>query len=133
LQQVDPRSAARLKPGDSQRIQRALEVFELAGTPLSALLEAASASPTPLRTIAWMPSDRATLHQRIEARFDSMLAAGFLDEVRGLRDRGDLDPGLPSMRSVGYRRPGITWKAQPRSTSSAPPPSRPAASWPSGR
>jgi len=104
LQQVDPRSAARVKPGDSQRIQRALEVFELAGTPLSALLEAASASPTPLRTIAWMPSDRATLHQRIEARFDSMLAAGFLDEVRGLRDRGDLDPGLPSMRSVGYRQ-----------------------------
>jgi len=104
LQQVDPRSAARISAGDAQRIQRALEVFELAHTPLSDLLEASSASPTPLQTIAWMPSDRAQLHRSIEARFDAMLGAGFLDEVRALRDRGDLNSALPSMRSVGYRQ-----------------------------
>jgi tRNA dimethylallyltransferase len=104
LQRIDPRAAARIRCSDSQRIQRALEVFELTGTPLSDLLDAAAASPTPVQTIAWMPLDRAQLHQRIEARFDSMLAAGFLDEVRALRGRADLNPDLPSMRSVGYRQ-----------------------------
>jgi tRNA dimethylallyltransferase len=104
LREVDPRSAERLSPGDRQRIQRALEVYELSGEPMSDLLQAAASEPTPLLTIAWMPSDRAELHRRIEGRFDSMLAAGFLDEVRGLLARGDLHPDLPSMRSVGYRQ-----------------------------
>ena len=101
---IDPPTAARLSPGDRQRIQRALEVYELTGEPMSDLLQAAQVDPTALLTIAWMPSDRAELHRRIEARFDAMLAAGFLDEVRGLRARGDLNPELPSMRSVGYRQ-----------------------------
>ena len=104
LRAIDPRTAARLAPTDSQRIQRALEVFELTGEPLSELQQASGEDPTPLGTIAWMPSDRAELHRRIEARFDSMLAAGLLDEVRGLRQRADLNPALPSMRSVGYRQ-----------------------------
>jgi tRNA dimethylallyltransferase len=104
LRAIDPRTAARLAPTDSQRIQRALEVFELAGEPLSALQQACAEDPTPLVTIAWMPSDRAELHRRIEARFDSMLASGLLEEVRRLRERGDLNPALPSMRSVGYRQ-----------------------------
>jgi tRNA dimethylallyltransferase len=104
LREVDPPTAERLSPADGQRIQRALEVYELAGEPLSSLLQGAAADPMPLVTIGWMPSDRAELHRRIEARFDSMLAAGLLEEVRGLRARGDLEPGLPSMRSVGYRQ-----------------------------
>jgi len=104
LQAIDPATAARLSPADSQRIQRALEVWELTGETMSSLLQAAAADPTALATIAWMPSDRAQLHRRIEERFDSMLAAGLLDEVRALRGRGDLGPGLPSMRSVGYRQ-----------------------------
>jgi tRNA dimethylallyltransferase len=104
LQAIDPHTAARLSPSDGQRIQRALEVFELSGEPLSSLLEAAGAEPTPLAVIAWMPSERAELHRRIEARFDSMLQAGLLDEVRALRARGDLNAALPSMRSVGYRQ-----------------------------
>ncbi|HEX4585412.1 MAG TPA: tRNA (adenosine(37)-N6)-dimethylallyltransferase MiaA [Burkholderiaceae bacterium] len=104
LQAIDPRTAARLSPADSQRIQRALEVYELAGEPLSDLLQASAPDPTPFVTIAWMPPDRAQLNQPIQRRFDAMLAAGFLDEVRALRDRGDLNPGLPSVRSVGYRQ-----------------------------
>ena len=104
LREIDPPTAARLSPGDRQRIQRALEVYELTGEPMSDLLQAAQVDPTALLTIAWMPSDRAELHRRIEARFDAMLATGFLDEVRGLRARGDLNPELPSMRSVGYRQ-----------------------------
>src|SRR6266403_421862 len=104
LREVDPRTAQRLSPADGQRIQRALEVYELTGEPLSDLLQGAAADPMPLATIGWMPSDRAELHRRIEARFDSMLAAGLLEEVRALRARGDLDPGLPSIRSVGYRQ-----------------------------
>src|SRR5437879_5526436 len=104
LRDVDPRTAQRLSPADGQRIQRALEVYELTGEPLSDLLQGAAADPMPLATIGWMPSDRAELHRRIEARFDSMLAAGLLEEVRALRARGDLDPGLPSIRSVGYRQ-----------------------------
>jgi tRNA dimethylallyltransferase len=104
LREVDPVTAARLTPADAQRIQRALEVFELTGEPLSGLLHSCATDPTPLLTIAWLPSDRAELHRRIHARFEAMLAAGFLDEVRALRARGDLGPALPSMRSVGYRQ-----------------------------
>ncbi len=104
LAQVDPATAARVPPNDSQRIQRALEIFELTGTPMSALIATTHAPPLHLATIALLPADRAQLHRRIEARFDAMLAAGFLDEVRALISRGDLNPSLPSMRSVGYRQ-----------------------------
>ena len=106
LAAVDPPTAARLEPGDAQRIQRALEVHALTGRPMSAQLGATrAASPRPrLATIALEPSDRAALHARIARRFESMLAAGFVDEVRTLRARGDLRPEMPSMRCVGYRQ-----------------------------
>jgi tRNA dimethylallyltransferase len=103
LREVDPAAAARLPPNDSQRIQRALEVFELTGTPLSRLQGSPQGPRLHLLTIALLPQDRAELHRRIERRFDEMLAAGLLDEVRGLAARG-LDAELPSLRSVGYRQ-----------------------------
>jgi tRNA dimethylallyltransferase len=104
LARIDPATAARLPPNDSQRIQRALEVFELTGSPMSALLDAPPRSDLRLPAIGLLPADRALLHRRIEQRFDAMLAAGFLDEVRALMARGDLDPDSPSQRSVGYRQ-----------------------------
>ena len=109
LAAVDPVTAARLAPNDSQRIQRALEVFMLTGQPMSALLAAPPlrddlASRYRFVPIALEPSDRSVLHARIERRFDAMLADGFIDEVKRLRARGDLNPGLPSMRCVGYRQ-----------------------------
>jgi tRNA dimethylallyltransferase len=104
LRQVDPATAQRLAPADRQRISRALEVHALAGKPLSELQSRTPAGARDLRTIALMPGDRAQLHQRIAQRFDAMLAAGFLDEVRALRARGDLHPDLPALRSVGYRQ-----------------------------
>jgi tRNA dimethylallyltransferase len=104
LAAVDPVTADRLEPNDSQRIQRALEVFEVSGIPLSQLQRAQQRPALALATIALLPDDRAELHRRIERRFDAMLAQGLLDEVRALRARGDLDPELPSMRSVGYRQ-----------------------------
>ncbi|GIL05278.1 MAG: tRNA dimethylallyltransferase [Betaproteobacteria bacterium] len=104
LARVDPTAAARLPPNDSQRIQRALEVFELTGVPLSQLQANPQRPLLALATIALIPPDRKELHRRIEHRFDAMLAAGFLDEVRALMARGDLNPDLPSMRSVGYRQ-----------------------------
>ncbi|WP_296658705.1 tRNA (adenosine(37)-N6)-dimethylallyltransferase MiaA [Paraburkholderia sp.] len=109
LAAVDPATAARLAPNDSQRIQRALEVFMLTGQPMSALL-AAPATRTDAAAhyrfvpVALEPSDRSVLHARIAQRFDAMLAAGFIDEVKALRARGDLHPGLASMRCVGYRQ-----------------------------
>jgi tRNA dimethylallyltransferase len=104
LAAIDPTTAARLPPNDRQRIQRALEIFELTGAPMSRLTTATETSPLRLQTIALLPAERAELHRHIETRFDAMLAAGFLDEVRALMARGDLDPDLPSMRSVGYRQ-----------------------------
>lgn len=104
---VDPATAARLAPNDAQRIQRALEVFTLTSQPMSVLLAAHErGADTPYRfvPVALEPSDRAVLHERIAQRFDAMLAAGFVDEVRRLRARGDLNPSLPSMRCVGYRQ-----------------------------
>jgi tRNA dimethylallyltransferase len=103
LREVDPATAARLPPNDSQRIQRALEVFELTGKPLSQLQGTSPGPGLHLLTIALLPEDRGELHRRIERRFDEMLAAGLLDEVRRLMARG-LDADLPSMRSVGYRQ-----------------------------
>ena len=106
LQAVDPVTAARLAPGDSQRIGRALEVWTITGQPLSAFHQGTKPK-TPrwhIPVISLEPLDRAWLHERIAQRFDAMLAAGFLDEVRALRARGDLNPDLPSMRCVGYRQ-----------------------------
>ena len=105
LAQVDPLTAARLAPADSQRIQRALEVYRASGLPLSHF-HARSAAPAPstVPLISLEPQDRAWLHTRIAQRFDAMLAAGFIDEVRALRARGDLHADLPSMRCVGYRQ-----------------------------
>jgi tRNA dimethylallyltransferase len=119
LAQVDPATAARLAPNDAQRIQRALEIFMLSGRPMSALLAErrhdrsheeghdhghGGAAAYRFVPIALEPSDRAVLHERIARRFDTMLAAGFIDEVTRLRARDDLDPRLPSMRCVGYRQ-----------------------------
>ncbi len=109
LQTLDPVTAARLKPNDVQRIQRALEIHALTGQPMSSLLALAAPVRLPfsLLPISLEPSDRAVLHARIAARFDAMLADsehGLLAEVTALRARGDLHAGLPSMRCVGYRQ-----------------------------
>jgi tRNA dimethylallyltransferase len=102
---VDPVSAARIRPGDSQRIQRALEVFELSGRPLSELQQHKTTGYAGgIDKILLAADDRAALHQRIAERFMAMLEQGFIDEVEGLRRRGDLDLSLPSMRCVGYRQ-----------------------------
>ncbi|RQP25874.1 tRNA (adenosine(37)-N6)-dimethylallyltransferase MiaA [Piscinibacter terrae] len=107
LREVDPITAARLKPGDSQRIQRALEVLRISGRPLSSFhSEKAPRDAPPL--ISLEPESRAWLHERIAQRFDAMLDHGFIDEVKRLRARGDLTPELPSMRCVGYRQ---AWEA----------------------
>ena len=106
LQRVDPATAARLAPHDAQRIQRALEVWMSTGRPLSAFHARSAARPDagrwPLITLE--PDSRAWLHERIARRFDAMLAAGFVDEVRRLRQRPALQPQMPSMRCVGYRQ-----------------------------
>jgi tRNA dimethylallyltransferase len=105
LARVDPATARRLAPNDSQRIERALEVYRVTGTPLSALQTAAPAAlPFRLSSFALMPEDRAALHARIAERFDAMLKQGLVEEVRALRQRYALHPGLPSMRCVGYRQ-----------------------------
>jgi tRNA dimethylallyltransferase len=107
LAQVDPVTAARLAPQDSQRIQRALEVWESSGQPLSSFHASDNKTASAVEggvLFSLEPTDRAWLHTRIAERFDAMLAAGFLDEVRALRARGDLSTDLPSMRCVGYRQ-----------------------------
>jgi tRNA dimethylallyltransferase len=110
LVEVDPITAARLQPNDSQRIQRALEVWRATGTPLSALHRRAQreAPPPDGALVALEPASRAWLHARIAHRFGAMLANGFLDEVRRLRANPALHPDLPSMRCVGYRQ---AWEA----------------------
>ena len=111
LSRVDPAAAARIGPGDAQRIQRALEVFALSGRPISAWQRDRPPPRLPLRVLKLVlaPGERATLHARIARRFDAMLQAGFLDEVRGLRAlpqlRGHPAPlDLPALRAVGYRQ-----------------------------
>lgn len=109
LARFDPATAARLKPNDSQRIQRAHEIYRLTGQPMSALLALATPVDLPftLLPIGLEPSHRAILHTRIADRFDAMLnpdQPNLLDEVRALRRRTDLHPALPSMRCVGYRQ-----------------------------
>jgi tRNA dimethylallyltransferase len=110
LAAVDAPTAARLAPQDAQRIQRALEVFRLTGRPLSDWHQGATRQPglQPDLFLSLEPADRGWLHARIAERFDAMLAAGLLDEVRRLRARGDLHADLPSMRCVGYRQ---AWEA----------------------
>jgi tRNA dimethylallyltransferase len=106
LRRVDPETAARLKPNDAQRIQRALEVFRISGKPMSHLLGGGKPAGLPFRLIelALVPSDRGALHQRIEARFDAMLKDGLVEELQLLRERHALRSTLPSMRCVGYRQ-----------------------------
>jgi len=105
LARVDPDSAARIKPTDSQRVQRALEVYEIAAQPMSALQGQRPAGyGGEIEKIILVPGERKLLHQRIEKRFLAMLEQGFIDEVEGLRQRGDLSLSLPSMRCVGYRQ-----------------------------
>lgn len=113
LRALDPATAARLAPNDAQRINRALEIIELSGKPMSELLAKRDQAELPfeLLSFALEPSDRGVLHARIAARFDQMLGTrddeGIVAEVARLRARGDLHPGLPSMRCVGYRQ---TWE-----------------------
>lgn len=105
LSAVDPEAAARIHPNDAQRIQRALEVWELTGQSLSELQRAGRQRlPWPIGKWVLMPEARADLHRRIARRFDQMLAQGFIDEVAVLRRRPDLHRDLPAMRSVGYRQ-----------------------------
>ncbi|WP_428507796.1 tRNA (adenosine(37)-N6)-dimethylallyltransferase MiaA [Roseateles sp.] len=107
LARLDPATAARLAPLDSQRIQRALEVCQLAGRPMSELHQQRSEGVDwPL--ISLEPSDRAWLHRRLDQRFEQMLKDGLVEEVKALRARGDLSLDLPSMRCVGYRQ---SWEA----------------------
>ncbi|MEQ9108273.1 MAG: tRNA (adenosine(37)-N6)-dimethylallyltransferase MiaA [Limnobacter sp.] len=104
LAMVDPLTAARLKPNDSQRLQRALEVFQITGKPLSAFHVRDQQADVAIPTLAIEPSDRAVLHKRIEARFHAMLEQGLIEEVIELRHNYVLDETMPSMRCVGYRQ-----------------------------
>jgi len=111
LAEVDPEAASRIHATDAQRIQRALEVFRLTSKPISAWQREAHGERLPAKVLKLVlaPRDRATLHARIEARFDAMLAAGFLDEVRALRAMPELQShprplDLPALRAVGYRQ-----------------------------
>ncbi|MDO8786789.1 MAG: tRNA (adenosine(37)-N6)-dimethylallyltransferase MiaA [Sulfuritalea sp.] len=106
LARLDPETAARLKPNDAQRIQRAVEVLRLSGRTLGSFFaeQKNGALPFRLLTLALVPADRSELHRRIGQRFDAMLTSGLVDEVRMLRQKYRLDAGLPSMRCVGYRQ-----------------------------
>ena len=106
LQKIDPESAQRINEHDPQRIQRALEVYEITGVAMSELMTAgrANALPNPIKKILLLPEDRAELHKRIKSRYLAMLDAGLVDEVRTLYGRGDLSLDVPAMRLVGYRQ-----------------------------
>lgn len=106
LQQIDPMAAQRIHPNDPQRMQRALEVFELTGRTMTELWQEQKQSSLPYEVtqLCVMPQERKILHQRIEQRFHLMLAQGFEAEVRALWDRGDLNSQQPSVRCVGYRQ-----------------------------
>ena len=105
LEKIDPVAAARIHPRDPQRIQRALEVFRLTGTPMTTLIEKTQKkSDDPLLKLVLRPGDREELHQRIERRFMAMLEQGLMEEVARLFDRGDLHDDLPALRAVGYRQ-----------------------------
>ncbi|MDB5847011.1 MAG: tRNA ((37)-N6)-dimethylallyltransferase MiaA [Rhodoferax sp.] len=131
LAAVDPVTAARLAPADAQRIQRALEVYRVSGQPLSSFhsggAEADAGRARAITMVSLEPDDRAWLHARIAQRFDSMLNEGLLDEVRGLRARGDLHHDLPSMRCVGYRQAWTLLDELAASATASPSPARLAA------
>lgn len=106
LAKIDPEAAARINENDPQRIQRALEVYEITGKTMSALLSEGRkhAFPYPIKKIILSPKDRSLLHERVKQRFLAMLDSGLVDEVETLYRRGDLSLSLPSMRLVGYRQ-----------------------------
>ena len=106
LAEVDPESARRLAPNDSQRLQRALEVYELTGRSMTELWAEQQSQTLPYQVLnlAVMPDSRQVLHERIALRFEQMVQQGFIDEVQALYARGDLDPQMPSVRCVGYRQ-----------------------------
>ncbi|SNX27981.1 tRNA dimethylallyltransferase [Polynucleobacter meluiroseus] len=112
LAQVDPITAERLMPNDSQRVQRALEVYEITGKPMSSLFAASpsadgregSAIPEWINLVSLEPNDRARLHLQLENRFDEMLSGGLLEEVEKLRTNTKLNADLPAIRAVGYRQ-----------------------------
>ncbi|MEM6819998.1 MAG: tRNA (adenosine(37)-N6)-dimethylallyltransferase MiaA [Pseudomonadota bacterium] len=106
LTRVDPDAAAKIAPNDAQRIQRALEVYRLTGRPISALQAGPSASDNDWTVVrmALLTNDRAVLHERIRQRFDQMLSAGFVEEVRALLQRPGIHRDLPGLRAVGYRQ-----------------------------
>lgn len=107
LKAIDPKAALRIHPNDPQRLQRALEVYEITGHSMTALQQ--QSPPEEMRSVRWINiainfDDRSVLHQRIADRFEGMLQAGLVEEVELLYRRGDLNPDLPSIRSVGYRQ-----------------------------
>lgn len=104
LSEVDPQTAQRLKPTDTQRITRAIEVYELTGKPLSVFFQEKRVPPLELKVFGLMPEDRSILHGLIQQRFDKMLDDGFLDEVKALRQIPGMNENRPSMRCVGYRQ-----------------------------
>lgn len=104
LKTIDPLTAERLKPGDTQRISRAIEVYEMSGRPISSFYTDQKPPDLKLRSFALLPPDRAELHRRIAQRFDQMLEAGFIDEVKRLRETPGLTTNYASMRCVGYRQ-----------------------------
>tara|TARA_A100001037_G_scaffold297361_1_gene319269 strand:+ start:32 stop:1006 length:975 start_codon:yes stop_codon:yes gene_type:complete len=110
LREIDPEAARKIHPNNTQRLKRAIEVYRLSGTPISAYWKAQTASDAISRlqakilSVALIPEDRAVWHDKIEARFVQMLSDGFIGEVEELKSRGGLNKGLPSMRSVGYRQ-----------------------------
>lgn len=112
LVKVDPLTAERLQPNDSQRVQRALEVYQITGKPMSALLadspsedgREGSAIPGWINLVSLEPSDRSRLHQNLEKRFDEMMANGLIEEVQALKKNQELHADLPAIRSVGYRQ-----------------------------
>ena len=108
LRELDPITAERLNPNDTQRVQRAMEIILLSGQPMSSQLDKADKPELPfeLMSLALEPSDRKLLHDRIAQRFDAMLSArpGLIEETAALKQRSDLHIGLPSIRCVGYRQ-----------------------------
>jgi tRNA dimethylallyltransferase len=106
LATIDPQAARRIHANDPQRIQRALEVYALSGRPISEFHQQEQPDTLPYRVLklGLIPADRAVLHAQIEQRFERMLTAGLVDEVRTLFSRGDLTAELPAMRAVGYRQ-----------------------------
>jgi tRNA dimethylallyltransferase len=106
LEKVDPAAAGRIHPNDPQRIQRALEVYEVTGKPMSALLDAGRGQGRgfEVKAVSLEPAERGWLHARIARRFEDMLGRGLVEEVAGLKQSGRLDDGMPALRAVGYRQ-----------------------------